>query len=266
MKIEVERLHELVHHPARCSTPEISQMAKDLIAAHDLGIAPKRNRVKDRPLTIQKECKQCKQAFQANNTRIGRDRVFCSPKCASEYRRQHFYGTNTPKVIELWNGGMMTAQIAGELKISRARVQQILGHHRDKLTELPEDRKKKANTFTCLKCGKEFISHNYDRKFCSKECFLSERPLLPKSSHLLMLTFTCDGCGVKFERSGRLENIHRHAGAKRHFCSVECYRKQSPAFGPKANRTASVIEKIKKELSHGKATEGIQGRSDADRE
>ena len=265
MKIEPERLRELVHHPARCSTPEIAQMAKDLIAAHDLGIAPKRNRVKDRPLTVEKECKQCKQTFQALNTRAGRDRVFCSPKCAQAYRSEHFFGVNTPKAIELWNSGMMTTQIAGELKISRARVQQILGHNRDRLNELPEDRIRKNKTYTCLKCGKEFIGFDTDRKFCSRECFLSSKPPARTSSHL-MLTFTCDGCGIKFERSGRIENIHRHSGAKKHFCSVECYRKNSMVFGDKKSRANLLVEKIKKELSDAKASEGIPGRSGANRE
>jgi len=137
------------------------------------------------------------------------------------------------KVIrELREEGLTLTQIGELYSITRERVRQLCEGIKK------PDLRKRVN---CCVCETEFIRAKRNSKYCSDECckkglFELWRQKNSKFSKHATIELICTGCGVKFERTNKLESIAEcgrisqgREDSGRRFCSQECYYKK--AFG-----------------------------------
>jgi uncharacterized protein YerC len=131
--------------------------------------------------------------------------------------------------------GLTLEQIGNVYGITRERVRQLC------VGIEPQYVRKSERNVNCCVCGIEYVRvpwRNYSfSKYCSGECRKKGREELmrqknAKFSRIAMIELTCTGCGVKFERTNRLESIaecgRKTKGRKdsgRRFCSRKCYQK-----------------------------------------
>ena len=125
--------------------------------------------------------------------------------------------------------GISQTKIAEIFGVSKQRIGQIL----DKAANegIPVVRRQIKRQI-CPSCGAENRKKSKGG-FCSRECRLKVKP--PKcggpASTIQMAVFVCDGCGIKFSRTNRLDYIGRKTAErrgkvpKRKFCTRECYLK-----------------------------------------
>ncbi len=280
MKIDLVRIAKIAAFPESATPDEVRAMADVItrINIYDAGKIEQAQRQGPKPtLRRVKSCKVCGKEFYDTSNPPAKQT--CSPDCrweAQKRKNKNREGVNSVRTVKLWNEGLNAVDIAKRLGISRERVRQLLHKPENlgQLNEHPDDRQPISTAmikYTCQNpnCGKEFEAtrgSGRGHRFCTRECFLTAPPEIrfpdrktPKSSEFVTLTLTCKGCGVAFERSQRLQNIHNYAGAKNFYCSRDCYLKQSKQFGGKQARTKLIIEKIQKELRDAKPPEGIQG-------
>jgi len=72
--------------------------------------------------------------------------------------------------------------------------------------------KQKEKKKKCKHCGKEFVTNNKKKVYCSEECYVAHQPLqraIKKETH----TCICEVCGDKFETT-------HHA---KKYCCYDCY-------------------------------------------
>jgi transposase-like protein len=133
-------------------------------------------------------------------------------------------------IRELREEGHTLIQIGELYGITRERVRQLC-----KGID-PPDLRSRSN---CCVCGVEFVG--YRSKYCCGECRKKGQTELhrqknSKFSKHATVKLVCTGCGIKFERTNRLEGIAEcgrmskgREDSGRRFCSKECYYKK--AFG-----------------------------------
>jgi len=136
------------------------------------------------------------------------------------------FDARNKKIRELREQGLTLKEIGNIYAITRERVRQLCRGIKN------PDLRERVN---CCICETEYIRAERNSKYCSDECRkkgLSElwRQKNAKFSLYATIELICTGCGIKFERTNKLEGI-AECGRKtrgkedsgRRFCSRECY-------------------------------------------
>lgn len=129
--------------------------------------------------------------------------------------------------------GMTQADIARIMGLTRQRVGQIV----DKAAAMGiQVVRRQLKYKICPACGAKNRSKIHGG-YCSSACKAKAPPKMHRiggpSSAIEIDVLVCDGCGVKFSRTRRLQYIsmktseRRGKTAKRKFCTRECYHKNS---------------------------------------
>ena len=133
---------------------------------------------------------------------------------------------------QLRSEGFTLEQIGAMYGITRERVRQLCVG-----IKKPDLRKR----VKCCVCELEYVRSERPSKYCSHKCHEVGRIKLfreknKKFSRHATIELVCTGCGVKFERTNKLESIAEcgrmskgREDSGRRFCSQKCYHKE--AFG-----------------------------------
>jgi hypothetical protein len=133
-------------------------------------------------------------------------RSYCSIKCSI---KDSSAKGNRTEILALHKQGMLGADIARQLGISRARVAQVRAE-----AGLKPNKPSRRFGFseTCLRCGKK-IGVRTNSSFCGMECY---QAMVDENR----IEVQCEWCGKKLARKPSV--------AKRntiHFCDYECHGK-----------------------------------------
>jgi len=186
--------------------------------------APGRGRLGKMPLA-KGTCQHCGKRFSYADTKVGRRRKFCSSACAGMYRSV----VAAPRIIQLWNDGMAVTDIGREVNLSRQRIFQVLAANEGSLNQ-PLGRRRTSLRArldrVCAWCGKTYQGVG-DSKYCSRACVMAHSAEVYPTSQYRVYKLICAGCGIEFERSGRLKCVSDHSNnnSGRYYCSLPCFRK-----------------------------------------
>lgn len=162
-------------------------------------------------------CPKCGKVFtpKYNSKHCGRECAGKSP------------GANAILAVELWNTTQMNqSEIAAELKITRARVGQLLWKYHDQLNTPIRARMghrgRPKQHYPCKICGA-----NTGKRviiYCSPECRVAA--LLNRNgkwSRYSFVDLTCANCRKDFRRTNYQHAISMAFGAKTTYCSRDCF-------------------------------------------